>query len=352
MGIVQVVANEPGAGKTCLIAAMLRRHAQAGRSAGYYKPFSATPDADVDRAFMSQLLSEAGAADTAAAPIPEAFPLPGTGEFSTDGETAQAIRAALTGMEADYGAVLVEGPDLTGADGAASPLAADLWAVINPAAVNAAAVLVVRWQPGLDPSAIKSLINGWEEGVAGVVFNHCPFYRGRELAETVIAPLRESGIAVWGAIPEDRAMLSVTVQQVADHLRGSWVQEPANVDAPVDHFLIGGNIMDSGPNYFGRYANQGVITRAERPDIQLASLMRNTRCLVLTGGSEPSEYIRVEAAKREVPLISVAGDTLSTAEALNGILDATTANTPGKAERFAQLMELHLDLDAVTAALG
>jgi BioD-like phosphotransacetylase family protein len=185
-----------------------------------------------------------------------------------------------------------------------------------------------------------------------VVFNHCPVYRGRELAETVIAPLRESGIAVWGAIPEDRAMLSVTVQQVADHLRGSWVQEPANVDAPVDHFLIGGNIMDSGPNYFGRYANQGVITRAERPDIQLASLMRNTRCLVLTGGGEPSEYIRVEAAKRDVPLISVAGDTLSTAEALNGILDAAKANTPGKAERFAQLMELHLDLGAMTAALG
>jgi BioD-like phosphotransacetylase family protein len=348
VGIVQVVANEPGAGKTCLIAAMLRRHAQAGRSAGYYKPFSATPDADVDRAFMSQLLSEAGAADTAAAPIPEAFPLPGTGEFSTDGETAQAIRAALTGMEADYGAALVEGPNLTGADGAASPLAANLWAVIKPAA----AVLVVRWQPGLNPSAIKSLINGREEGVVGVVFNHCPVYRGRELAETVIAPLRESGIAVWGAIPEDRAMLSVTVQQVADHLRGSWVQEPANVDAPVDHFLIGGNIMDSGPNYFGRYANQGVITRAERPDIQLASLMRNTRCLVLTGGGEPSEYIRVEAAKRDVPLISVAGDTLSTAEALNGILDAAKANTPGKAERFAQLMELHLDLRAMTAAVG
>ena len=38
--------------------------------------------------------------------------------------------------------------------------------------------------------------------------------------------------------------------------------------------------MDSGPSYFGRYQNQAVITRAERPDIQMASLMCDTKCLV------------------------------------------------------------------------
>ena len=147
-------------------------------------------------------------------------------------------------------------------------------------------------------------------------------------------------------------MLSVTVRQIAGHLQGRWVQEPENVDAPVDHFLIGGNIMDSGPNYFGRYSAQAVITRAERPDIQLASLECHTRCLVLTGGGEPTEYIRVEAGKRGVPLISVPTDTMTTAEALNGILGLSLPHTSAKAERFAHLMEQHLDLPAVLASLG
>ncbi len=346
MGVVQVAANQPGAGKTCLIAAMLRRLTQAGRRAGYYKPFSATPGSDPDRAFLVQMLSETASPDAPAVPVPEPHSLPEPEEGFANGGAAQAIGAVVAGIEADAGTVLVEAPDLTVSGGADSPLAVEL-----SAAINSAIIVVLRWRPELDAAAVKFLIEGWEERVAGVVFNQCPVYRGRELALTVIAPLREDGIPVWGAIPEDRAMLSVTVQQIADHLAGSWVQEPANVEAPVDHFLIGGNIMDSGPNYFGRYANQGIITRAERPDIQLASLMCDIRCLVLTGGGEPAEYIRVEASKRDVPLISVAGDTISTAEALNGILDEATAHTHGKAERFAQLMEQFLDMDAVMAAL-
>ena len=347
MGVVQVVGNHPGAGKTCLIAAMLRRLTQAGRGAGYYKPFSTTPETDADRAFLSQLLSQMSTVDVPAVSVPESRPLPESGEFSANASMAQAIRAAVASTEAAAGTVLVEGPDLPDTGGENSPLAVELASLIN-----ARVVLVVRRRPGLDAAAVKPLVEGWDNNLAGVVFNQCPVYRGRELAQTVIAPLREDGVPVWGAIPEDRAMLSVTVRQIADHLDGRWVQEPANVDVPVDHFLIGGNIMDSGPNYFGRYANQGVITRAERPDIQLASLMSDTRCLVLTGGGEPAEYIRVEAAKRAVPLISVAGDTISTAEALNGILDAATAHTSGKVERFAQLMEQHLDMAAVMETLG
>ena len=37
-----------------------------------------------------------------------------------------------------------------------------------------------------------------------------------------------------------------TVRQIAETLGAHWVQEPVNLDAPVQQFLIGGNIMDSG----------------------------------------------------------------------------------------------------------
>lgn len=147
-------------------------------------------------------------------------------------------------------------------------------------------------------------------------------------------------------------MLAVTVQQIADHLNGSWINEPVNTQAHVERFLIGGNIMDSGPIYFGRYANQAVITRAERPDIQLACLMEDTRCLVLTGPGELSEYIKVEALQRDVPLIRVTEGTLSTAESLGGLLDHANAYSPWKIQRFSQLMSQHLDLTPLTAALG
>ena len=146
-------------------------------------------------------------------------------------------------------------------------------------------------------------------------------------------------------------MLSVTVQQIADYLGGRWVQEPVNTDEHVEHFLIGGNIMDSGPNYFGRHRNQAVITRADRPDIQMASLVGDTKCLVLTGGTEPIEYIRVEALQHDVPLILVDQNTLSTAERLGGLLERPGPLSVQKVRRFNHLVQEHLQLEPLSSVL-
>ena len=90
-------------------------------------------------------------------------------------------------------------------------------------------------------------------------------------------------------VPETCVMLAPKVGQVADHLDAVWTLEPVNADAPVERFLIGGNIMDNGPTYYGRYRNQAVITRAQRPDIQLASMLPQTRFLVLTRPGDPTD---------------------------------------------------------------
>lgn len=349
MTVLQVVANQAGAGKTCLIAGLLRHITASGRTAGYCKPFSGNPGSDPDVAFLTTLLSEAAPENTVPPAVPAPLPYPAAALSDQETDTVRdGVQAAASAVDH----VFLESPDLITGPGSLSSLPYQL-----SDAIASKIVLLVRWQPGLGVAAVEEWTEGWRDRLAGIVFNHCPIYRAHDLEQTVASPLRDAGFPVWGTITEDRAMLSVTVRQIAGHLQGRWVQEPENqepenIDAPVDHFLIGGNIMDSGPNYFGRYSAQAVITRAERPDIQLASLECDTRCLVLTGGGEPTEYIRVEAGKRGVPLISVPTDTMTTAEALNGILDASVPHTPAKADRFAHLMEQHLDMSALIAALG
>ncbi len=345
MAVLQVVANQAGAGKTCLIAGLLHHIAASGQTAGYCKPFSGNPASDPDVAFLATLLSQAAPENTSPPAVPAPFPSPAAIALS-DQET-QAVRDSVQAVDAAVGHVLLESPDLLTGPDSPSSLPYHL-----SAAIASKIVLLVRWQPGLGVAAVEEWTEGWRDRLAGILFNQCPIYRAHDLELGVVSPLRDAGFPVWGTIIEDRAMLSVTVRQIAGHLQGRWVQEPENIDAPVDHFLIGGNIMDSGPNYFGRYSAQAVITRAERPDIQLASLECDTRCLVLTGGGEPTEYIRVEAGKRGVPLISVPTDTMTTAEALDGILGLSLPLTSAKAERFGHLMEQHLDLPAALAALG
>ena len=147
-------------------------------------------------------------------------------------------------------------------------------------------------------------------------------------------------------------MLSVTVEQMAGHLGGQWVLDPVNADAPIERFMIGGNIMDSGPTYFDRYPHQAVITRVERPDIQMASMCEKTCCLVLTGPGEPTDYIKSEALKRDVPLIQVRTNTLDTADALAGLLDKADARTAAKASHFAGLLEKYLGAEAIEQMLS
>jgi BioD-like phosphotransacetylase family protein len=259
----------------------------------------------------------------------------------------EGIRAAIGEISGDADITLVEGPDLT------------LLQRIDPApgrelapVADARTVLVFGYEPGLEAASIARAAEDFGEHLAGVVINGFLRHHRREVNQGLVGELRSRGVPALGAIPEERVMLSVTVRQIAEYLGGCWLQGPEDTEAWVDRFLIGGNIMDSGPNYFGRYPNQAVITRAERPDIQLASLMCDTKCLVLTGGAEPTEYIKAEASKREVPILLVAEDTLTTAETLGGLLDASGPHSLYKARHFARRIGDHLDLAALHSALA
>ena len=110
----------------------------------------------------------------------------------------------------------------------------------------------------------------WGARLDMLVINAVPQYRLDIVSESEADSWAEVDALV---IPESRVMLAPTVAQIAEHLDAAWTLEPVNADALVERFLIGGNIMDNGPTYYGRYGNQAVITRAQRPDIQLASML-------------------------------------------------------------------------------
>ena len=335
LAILFVLSDRKGAGKTCLVMALLSLLVQQGKSGAYYKPFSATPEADPDVAAVS-----AGCPDLE---IPAPVSLPA----SLNPDLGRQIGVRVTALQTTCDLVFVEGPDLEDHTSLVSTLDTDL-----VSALGARELLLYTYRPGLDLDSLSPVCGLFGGRLAGLLLNQVTVHRLGEVHRRLIPALTARNIPVMGAIPEDRSMLAVTVEQIADHLGGRWVQEPADVGGCVDRFLIGGNIMDSGPSYFGRHSSQAVITRAERPDIQMASFNGDTKCLILTGGSEPTEYIRVEARKHRVPMLLVESNTLSTAEALSGLIERSAPPTTRKAQRFTELVAQHLNQDALFAALG
>ena len=308
-----LITGPARSGKTSIAAGLLARLRDAGRPAAYLKPYSPDGGEDADHAFAASVLADA--LDIAVGP---------TTHLLSGGVEDAASAIALLREEA--GTVIVETAH-------GSP-AAELATAVNAQVIEVRAYVdVLDWATMADESAGR-----WGNRLESLVVNAVPPYR----QEAVAASVAESSADVDAVvIPESRVMVAPTVAQIAEHLGAAWVQEPVNADAPVERFLIGGNIMDNGPTYYGRYRNQAVITRAQRPDIQLASMLAQTRCLVLTGPGEASNYVRAEAMERDIPLLRVSESTIETADALDRIIDSSTSHSLAKARHFASLLEQH-----------
>ena len=302
-----LIAGPARSGKTSLAAGLLAVARDAGRTAAYCKLFSADGEADADHAFAAEVLADALGISVG--------PPPGT-----------LSAGAIAELARQHDTLIVEAPE-----GSSS---ADLAAAID------ARVLEVRaYAPETDWAAAADEAAGrWGNRLAALVVNSVPPYKQESVAASVAESSAEVDAVV---IPESRVMLAPTVAQVAEHLDAVWTLDPVNPDAPVERFLIGGNIMDNGPTYYGRYSNQAVITRTQRPDIQLASMFPQTRCLVLTGPGEPTEYVKAEAMERDIPLLQVFASTIETADALDRIIEASTAHSLGKARHYAALLQRH-----------
>ena len=326
MATLLIASHTPGAGKTAIAAGLARLIERSGAAVSVCKP-----------------LSPAGSADPDAAYFADGF---GGSAAVADGDDADAMDNAANAARSLSGSsehTLVEVANPVSGSGVTSPLTAGL-----VERLSARVIAVFGYDSQLSAVAVSGAVAALGDALAGVIVNQTPRYRVAEVG-AMLAEAATAGVPAIAALPEDRAMLSLTMTQLAQQLDGRWELEPSDGEAWIDRFLIGGNIMDSGAGYFGRYPHQAVITRAERPDIQMASLMQDTRCLVLTGGARPTEYIRVEAAKRDVPVLLVDGGTVATADAVGNLLGAVVPYHAHKAERMADLLAERIDVAAVTA---
>jgi BioD-like phosphotransacetylase family protein len=299
VAVLQIVGNQSGAGKTSLASALLVTANNSGEKVAYYKPFADGRTADLDAVFMSALSVSLGS---------PAVPPPAN---KSDSGNLSFVQSEISKLEPEASIVILECPDS------------------RPYAIESKVALIYQGSLEALPEAVTTA----GPSLSAVIINSVPIHRRDEVARGI--SLRSLPAVV---LPESRSMLAITVEQLANHLGGQWVLDPVNINAPVERIMIGGNIMDGGPTYFDRYPNQAVITRVERPDIQMASMCDKTACIVLTGPGEPTEYIKAEALKRGVPLIQVRTNTHETAEALNGLIDRADARTNAKAHHFAGLV--------------
>ena len=321
MNAIYIISDEAGSGKTALavtIASMVRRE---GSSAVVVNPFD-----DIHDEYYAKLLGQAGS-DTPPPAISDPMD-----------KVADRCREAA----GDSDVLIVEGSAGFGIEAAQELVDA----------LDAGVLGMTQHVHGKDANDLSQWSSTFGDRLIGVVVNGRTEYQGTAVSTEFRPGLEALGIGVLGIVPEDRKLLSSTIDQIVEHLDGRYLQGDEYGERIIEHFLVGGMGLDRGTLYFGIREDKAVIVRGDRPDIQMAALHTPTSCLILTNGMEPVEYIEHEAEVEEVPIVIADTDTLDTMKALRALQERVRFDHPDKVERFGALLRENVDLGPVFERMG
>ena len=189
------------------------------------------------------------------------------------------------------------------------------------------------------------------QDLIGTVINFLTKYKGTEAHEVVIPSLKKSGINVLGLIPENRTLLSLTVKQICESLEGIFFSGEEYGEDLVESFMVGGFGMDPGQYIFSRQDKKAVVVRGDRPDVQMSALDTDMECFIMTGGFEPIEYVKYEANEEEVSIIIVNSDTLETMDKIGTLQEYSEFDHKEKLARFKNLIDSNIDVEALKSVL-
>lgn len=347
-----VASTEPRAGKTLLVAALaLRVKAQERQQqtrVAYLKPLRLlasddgdTPDAD------ATLIHDALDLDGKTTDlVADTAPIADVADVIREPDKA---RKALTRLEKSNDLVLLEG--LTGLQGD-ELLSSDAELARN----LEAQVLLIAWYDEHrmgegDPSALRSVASPFGDALAGIVLNGVPEARSHYVETELIPAARAASVPLLGAIQQRRLLTAPTLAELVDFLQGEFVAFPEAADELVERIMLGALALDGGIYYYGQAPRKVVITRWDRPDLQMPALATGCQGLILTGGQGPIPYVWDRVQELQVPVAVVPGGTVATATQLNDGLLANRGNAHvRKVQQMADLLDGLPDL--LATALG
>ena len=348
-----VSSSEPYAGKSLACLVLGRRYQEMGKKVGYFKPLGSLSTraegitTDEDAAFIAQTL---GLQDPLGTICPVLI-------------SPESMRQVFTGQAPDFLEVIdhafeaiSQGKDLVLIGGLGSACCTGLMMGLGPGRIvghlGAKALLIGRYTDERSVDMMLSSRLAIGDRVLGMVINEVP-PKHLERVKSEVAPfLERQGLAIFGVIPRDQVLSSMTVREVAATVGAKILCcEPA-ADELVEHFSVGAMSVESALRYFRRTPNKAVITGGDRSDIQLAALETSTRCVILTGDLYPDPRILTRAQDQGVPLLMTRDDTLATVERIEKVLGKLRVREPKKIQRAMELIEQHVDLARFDAALG
>ncbi len=325
MVALYVTSLERGTGKTAVCAGIGKHLLAEGRKTGYFKPIIAknieSPDSDA--VFMKHTFALEESIDSLCPVISD--------ESNLSGKIKEAYARVSSGKDV----VIVEG---IYEQGIAEALQAKL--------------ILVEGYPGELSEAKINRYQALGENLLGVVLNKVPRSQVGHVSSQASAQFDKAGINILGVLPEDRALCTLTIGELAKYIDGEILNSAEQSAELAENFMIGAMIVDSGLDYFGRKTNKVAVVRSERSDMQLAALETSTRCLILSGDTEPLPAVLVRAEEKNIPIIVARADTATIVTSIEDALDKAIFSQEKKLPKLTEIMEQYFNFPVLYKGLG
>ncbi len=325
MATLYATSLEEGSGRTTICAGLGKHLLADGKKIGFFKPIISKNREviDSDVVFMKHIFA-------LEEPVDLLCPV-----ISDESNLSSRIKEACARVSLGKDVVIVEG---IGEQSIVETL-------------DARVIIVEGYSGELSKAKINSY-KDFGEYLLGAVLNKVPRSQAERMYGEMSTQFGEAGINILGVLPEDRALFTLTVGELAEHIQGEILNSSEKSAELVENFMLGAMCVDPGPEYFGRKANKVVVVRGERPDMQLAALETSTRCLVLSGNTSPIPDVIRRAEDKKIPIILARGDTTALVVSIEDALDKTRFHQGNKLPKLTEIMEQHFNFQAVYKELG
>lgn len=333
-----VASWENGGGKTTVSAGLARRLTKSGVKVGYLSLGGS--GAAEDAGFMKQALGLEEPVEAIAPKAAESASDPGG---RCPSAKAKEARNAVTG---DKDLVIVEGVGGLGMDDHAAEAAREIVQVLG-----ARVIVVISYSENMQVDQVAASLKKFGQNLLGVVVNRVPRNRMANARMRIAEALERHGVKILGLLREERVLFGVTVGELAGQLQAETVCCKDRLGELVNNVMIGVLTADSGKDYFERKDHKAVITRGERPDMQLAALSTPTVGLILTGGTGPIPQVKAWAEEKYVPIVVTRHDTLATVSEVENAIVSARFRHRAKLEALEEIISKDWDFTALMSSL-
>jgi hypothetical protein len=145
---------------------------------------------------------------------------------------------------------------------------------------------------------------------------------------------------VVAVLAEDRVLAAPSIADIKAALKATALVEQG-APGSIERVMIGTIASDAASPYFGNRERTCVVTRFDKTDVQLAALLTDVECMVITGGGEPSPYLidRVRGTRDDVAVLLAPDNTVETMRVIEGLYGGSRFDGQGKLMRAVEMLD-------------